>query len=139
MGNFQSEDVFKLTVIRLVLITLFVFFIADANAQIGRGCYVDGVLYTANTSKGNRFFYRSPGNLSDPCGYEYTGSNDGQCRLYNSGPEGNNSSYTSYPTSFGNDWAVIACPIDDYVWILLVVIGGLVSNKFYTLVHATKR
>lgn len=142
MNNLLTRKPSLLVKISFGIVILLTIISIDVNAQIGRGCYVDGVLYTSNTSKGNRFFYRTPGNLSDPCGYVYTGSNDGQCRLYNSGPVGNNSSYTQYLNNFGNDWDVIACPIDDYVWLLIIALVGLAVFKFNifpTLAHATKR
>jgi hypothetical protein len=114
---FQSATLIK-------IILLFLLFIISLNlsAQIGRGCYVDGVLYTENTAKGNRFFYRTSGVLLNDCGFIPTG-NDGNCRLYNGGNINNNNSYTLYEDSFSNDWEVIPCPLDKYVWYLLVSIS----------------
>ncbi|MEJ5995881.1 hypothetical protein WG904_15735 [Pedobacter sp. Du54] len=129
MGNFKRV---KTSVCLILLISLFY---ESAHAQLGRGCYVGGVLYTTNTSKGNRFFYRSPGNITNVCGYTPTG-NDGNCRLYNSGPLGNNNSYTLYSDAFSNDWAEINCPIDDYVWLLMLSAVGLSVWRFRKVTFA---
>ncbi|RYG01606.1 MAG: hypothetical protein EOO07_33965 [Chitinophagaceae bacterium] len=120
---------FKRAIAKVALILVGCLFFVSAHAQLGRGCYVGGVLYTTNTSNGNRFFYRSPGNITNSCGYTPTG-NDGNCRLYNSGPLGNNNSYTLYYDAFSNDWAEIICPIDDQVWLLIVSIAGFSIWKF---------
>lgn len=92
------------------------------NAQLGRGCYVGGVLYTSNTPAGNRYFYRDV-SLSSDCGFERTG-NQGNCRLYNSGNVNSNSSYTQYGDAFSNDWEEISCPIDNSVWFILIITCG---------------
>ena len=112
------------------IVVLLSFVSSNAFAQLGRGCYVAGVLYTENVpDQGNRYFYRTPGNLASSCGFEPTG-NSGNCRLYNGGNVNNNNSYTLYNDAFSNDWEEISCPIDDYVWFLLVGIAGVVIFKF---------
>jgi hypothetical protein len=95
------------------------------HAQIGRGCYVDGVLYTANTPKGNKYFYRTSGINTTQCEFVSTG-NDGNCRLYNGGNINNNSSYTRYLNAYSSAWEEITCPLDDYVWVLLASISAVV-------------
>lgn len=114
---------------------VFILFAAvfTAKAEIGRGCYVGGVLYTENTAKGNRFFYRAPGNLVSDCGYNPIG-NDGNCRLYNGGNINNNNSYTLYEDAFSNKWEEIECPIDTYVWFLLIAVAGV--SYFYKPIYA---
>lgn len=102
-----------------VYLSIFILTIFLANAQLGPGCYVGGVLYTSTTSKSNRHFYRTPGDMNSVCGFIRTGSNN-TCRLYNGGDESINSSYTAYSNSFSNDWDEISCPIDSYVWVLLL-------------------
>lgn len=129
MKFFFIQNAFHIKMICFFLVMGFSCLINTAKAQLGKGCYVEGVLYTSNTSNGNRYFYRSPGNISNPCGYVRTG-NIGNCRLYNSGPLGNNSSYTLYTDAFSSDWAEVECPIDDYVWLLLVAIGGISILRF---------
>lgn len=111
--------------IKLVLVFILLLISISLSAQIGRGCYVDGVLYTQNTSKGNRFFYRTSGVLTTDCEFVPTG-NDGNCRLYNGGNINNNSSYTLYNDAFSNDWMEIECPLDDYAFPILSVLGGYV-------------
>ncbi|MES2419213.1 MAG: hypothetical protein V4541_13580 [Bacteroidota bacterium] len=113
---------------RLGLVFFFLACFTEVKA-IGRGCYVDGVLYTTNTAKGNRFFYRTSGTLISDCGFVVTGSNDGNCRLYNSGNINKNASYTLYAESFGNKWEEISCPIDNEVWMLLVSVSVFVVLK----------
>ncbi|MEJ5993790.1 hypothetical protein WG904_05090 [Pedobacter sp. Du54] len=90
----------------------------STRAQIGRGCYVGGVLYTANTAKGNKYFYRTSGVKTTPCEFVRTG-NQAHCRLYNGGNINNNASYTKYLNAFSNDWDEVICPLDQYVWVLL--------------------
>lgn len=115
-------------ILKIVFVFLLIFMSLNLAAQIGRGCYVDGVLYTANTAKGNRYFYRTPGEMNSACGFVPTG-NDGNCRLYNSGNINNNSSYTLYNDSFSNDWAE-NCPLDDYIpYVLLGVVGLVVAKR----------
>ena len=101
-----------------------------ANAQIGRGCLVDGFLYTNKTSAGNRYFYRTSGVLSTSCEFIPTGINSGNCRLYNGGPIGSNSSYTLYPDAFSNDWEEVECPIDNHIYLFFLFVFGIYSNKF---------
>lgn len=105
------------------------FLVNVVHAETIRGCYVNGVLYTNNTSKGNRYFYRTGGLIAE-CGFEPTGTNNGICRLYNSGPVSKNSSYTIYNESFNNKWDEINCPIDDYVWPLMILIAMIAIYKF---------
>jgi hypothetical protein len=108
----------KNILIKVSLTICFLFCYSFANAQLGRGCYVGGLLYTANTSAGNRYFYRTS-SISSDCGFERTG-NEGNCRLYNSGNINNNNSYTQYGDAFSNDWEEISCPIDGNVWLILI-------------------
>ena len=103
--------------------------VIHVNAQIGKGCYVGGVLYTNNNSKGNRYFYQPPGDLYSVCGYNPTG-NSGNCFIYNSGPISNINSYIKYIGGFSNDWEEIECPIDDYVWVLLILCVVVSIFKF---------
>ena len=112
--------VLKFILVYLTITLLTTFY---ANAQLGSGCYVGGILYTTETERGPRFFYRTPDFVSD-CGFVRTGSNLAICRLYNGGPINNINSYTSYPNSFSNDWREINCPIDSEVWLLLLVVSG---------------
>ncbi len=118
-----------LKVISICLIIFLAGIFSTAKAQIGRGCYVGGVLYTDKTSAGNRYFYRTSGTLTDPCGYTRTG-NQGNCRLYNGGNINNNNSYTLYNDAFSNDWDVIICPIDHEVWLLLIATAGFSIFRF---------
>ncbi|MCY1507263.1 hypothetical protein D9M68_415360 [compost metagenome] len=111
----------KYVVLLLVLLCSMPF---GLHANIGRGCYVGGVLYTQNTAKGNRYFYRSPGNLTSDCGFQPVGNN-ANCRLYNSGNINNNSSYTLYSGAFSNKWEEIICPIDENVWMLVCSAAGI--------------
>lgn len=111
-------------ILRISLILLFCCITLFAKA-IGNGCYVGGVLYTANTSYGAIYFYRSPGNLNSICGFEPTGNQSGRCYLYNSGKINKNSSYTRYNNSYSNGWEEINCPIDEEIWILLIPISIL--------------
>ena len=115
----------KYAVLKFILICLFLtgstYF--EATAQLGDGCYVGGILYTTNTSRGNGYYYRSP-NLNSACGFVKTGSNLATCRLYNIGNLNNNSSYTAYSNSYSSNWREITCPIDSEVWVLLFVVGG---------------
>lgn len=135
MSDFLYRKVSRVKIISFALIIFLTGISVKLNAQYGRGCYVDGVLYTSNTSNGNRFFYRSPGNLTNICGYTPTG-NDGNCRLYNSGPIGNNSSYTLYYDSFSNDWTEVICPLDDHVWLLLLSATGFSVLRFRKIIFA---
>jgi hypothetical protein len=113
------------------LITLLILLtFSNASAQLGRGCLVDGLLYTSNTSRGNRFFYRTVGGLSTTCEFVQTGSNVGNCRLYNGGNEADNTSYTLYTDAFSNDWEeVTPCPLDNHFYMLLIFIFGIFSIK----------
>lgn len=114
---FNTKAIFKVSLILFFCcITLFA-------KGIGNGCYVGGVLYTANTSYGARYFYSTSGTLTSICGYEPTGGQSGTCRLYNSGKLNKNSSYTAYTMSFSNSWEEINCPIDEEIWILLIPIS----------------
>ena len=114
----------------IVFLVLFFLISNTPVTAIGRGCYVGGVLYTENTDNGNRFFYRSPGQLTSACGFNDTGNRDGNCRLYNGGNIYNNGSYTLYYDSFDNAWEEISCPLDDYVWVLFLAISLVVVLKF---------
>lgn len=110
--------------------TLFLLITTIKVSAIGRGCYVGGVLYTLNTDNGNRFFYRSPGQLTSACGFNDIGTREGNCRLYDGGNIYNNSSYTVYYDAFDNGWEEINCPLDNYVWMLISSIIGLSIFKF---------
>ena len=124
MNNFLSRKTSQFKTASICLVILFTLIFTESKAQLGRGCYVDGVLYTENTSKSNRHFYASPGNLTSVCGFQRTG-NTNNCRIYVSGPIANNSSYTLYGTHFSNDWEeIVGCPLDEYVWVLIVVVAG---------------
>lgn len=131
--------IFKLSNIKsqfiaTIIISLFLSFTVElANAQIGRGCLVNGLLYTSRTPAGNRYFYRTSGVLSTSCSFIPTGQNSGNCRLYNSGPIDVNSSYTQYPDAFSNDWEEVECPIDTHIYLLFLFVFGLCANKFYRL------
>jgi hypothetical protein len=107
------------------------------HAQIGRGCHVDGVLYTANTPKGNKYFYRTSGVMTTSCEFVPTG-NDGNCRLYNGGNINNNCSYTRYLNSFSSDWNEISCPLDQYVWVLLASFSTICFFRLRPAATGTK-
>jgi hypothetical protein len=107
-------------VLVMFFVTLFVSFF-NLNVNAADGCYVDGVLYAAHTSKSGAYFYRTPSTVAD-CGV--TGTISGSCRLYNSGSESVNSSYTRYLNSFSSNISVTVCPLDDYVWLLIIAIAA---------------
>ncbi|MES2652167.1 MAG: hypothetical protein V4663_10520 [Bacteroidota bacterium] len=98
------------------------------NVNAADGCYVGGVLYTGHTPKSGAYFYRTSGNITADCGV--TGTISGSCRLYNSGNTNNNSSYTQYSNSYSTSISVVVCPIDDYVWLLMLVVAGFSFFKF---------
>ena len=125
----RNKRIYGLRIIGFLLLICLLVCSFPSYAQFGRGCYVDGVLYTANTSKSNRHFYRTSGVLTSPCGFVRTG-NTNNCRLFNGGNESNNSNYTLYNSSFSNDWDELICPIDDYAWLLMISVAGISILKF---------
>lgn len=108
MAIFKSNAK-KLFILKCFLVYFFISIsiISCSCAQIGRVCYVGGVLYTSRTSKSNKHFYRTPGDMNSVCGFTKTG-NTKNCRLYNGDDESKNSSYTAYSNSFSNDWDEIS-------------------------------
>lgn len=97
------------------------------TAKAADGCYVSGVLYASHTKSG-AYFYRTPNTVAT-CGV--TGTISGSCRLYNSGNINNNSSYTQYGSSYSSNISAIAvCPLDDYVWVLIVAVMGVLFFRF---------
>lgn len=113
---------------KVLLISLFTLFVSFfyLNVKAADGCYVSGVLYASHTSKSGAYFFRTPSTVAN-CGV--TGIISGGCRLYNSGSQNSNSSYTLYGSSYSSNISVTVCPIDDYVWALLL------ASAAFSVIH----
>lgn len=116
----------KPKVLKFIWVFLFLFSSTSfyVKAGFGNGCYVGGLLYTTNTSKGAKYFYAAPF-YNSVCGYKPIPKLNGKCYIYKgTGPLNKNSSYNSFAKSYAADWNEINCPLDDYVWVLLFVAAG---------------
>lgn len=110
MGNLMKPKSIK-------YLLILIFLVVSESTYAVYGCYLpDGSVYTNLTPNGTR--YRRNSGVFVGLGACLNGSNDGSCEVNN-------------PVTSGvlGDYDVAYCPIDDYVWILVIGISGLIFIK----------